>query len=418
MKDHRSEHYHWELRHWPEEDALEHYKKFLLSVDDMLAICAQRKRGYHNLNYDINIKTDEKSGKIYIEHDFVKCKDLLKNHLLLETLYARKDEVDWERVSCYYDYEVVERIGEILTSPLVWVPSEEAGEYGAVLGKIAREVDPVEGYDNDDRYDLYYDLKKNEIRWFVENLPEYSEKYHQERYGDHFPPGILLWDKFFQAQFGHFYYTDLREKLEAVADEFGSAKAAEILRLLKEDWPYIIKMKLFGINNLDNKYDLGTVTVIENALNGEFELYLKKWESQETDASAKPSKPTTPSKREPSSAVDRAIRAVYDSTLCKTPPDWAAVTRIFKELHLRQSNGLDYDAEYINSICGDEVTNDDSLKRSFIVDSVEGMFVDEDEHNRWRLKSGTENPKSIGLLKRYYEIGDIVVRHLREEKKA
>lgn len=287
MKDHWSAHYHEELRHWPPEEALEYYKNHCLSIDDMLEIRAQRNRGYHNINYDINIKTDEKSGKIYIEHDFVKCKDLLKNHLLLETLYSRKDEVDWERVSCYYDYEVVDRIGDILTAPLVWVPSEEAGECCAVKGKVAKEVDPIEGYDNKERYDLYYDLMDNGKRWFIEHLPEYSKELHQDRYGNHFPPGIVLWDRFFQAQFGHVYYTDIREKLESVADEYGSTKAAAILKRLKKDWPFITKLKLFGINNLENRFELGTVTKIEEALDGEFELLLRTWEA-ETPKSEQP----------------------------------------------------------------------------------------------------------------------------------
>lgn len=279
MKDHRSEHYHWELRHWPEEEALKYFKEHCLSIDDMLDISSQRNRGYHNINYDIILKTDEESGKIYVDHDFLRCKDLLKNHLLLETLYARKDEVDWERVSCYYDYEVIDKIGDTLTSPLVWVPSEEAGEHCAVKGKVAKEVDPIEGYDNHDRYELYYQMMEKGVLWFVDHLPEYSEELHQDRYGYHFPPGILLWDRFLQAQFGHAYYGDLLKKLKFVAKERGGAKAAEIVKRLRKDWPHIIREKLFGISNL-NKFEMGTVLKIEEQLNGELELYLQKWEAE------------------------------------------------------------------------------------------------------------------------------------------
>ena len=209
----------------------------------------------------------------------MRCKDLLKNHLLLETLYARKDEVDWERVSCYYDYEVIDKIGDTLMSPLVWVPSEEAGEHCAVKGKVAKEVDPIEGYDNHDRYELYYQMMEKGVLWFVDHLPEYSEELHQDRYGYHFPPGILLWDRFLQAQFGHAYYGDLLKKLKFVAKERGGAKAAEIVKRLRKDWPHIRREKLFGISDL-NEFEMGTVLKIEEQLDGELELYLQKWEAE------------------------------------------------------------------------------------------------------------------------------------------
>lgn len=420
MKDHWSRHYHEELRHWPEEEALKFYKEHCLSIDDMLEVRAQRNRGYHNINYDIILKTDEESGKIYVDHDFLRCKDLLKNHLLLETLYARKDEVDWERVSNHYDYEVVDKIGDTLTSPLVWVPSEEAGEHCVVKGKVAKEVDPIEGYDNHDRYQLYYHMMKKGVLWFVDHLPEYCEKLHQDRYGYHFPPGILLWDRFLQAPFGHVYYSDLREKLELVAQKRGSAKAAEILKRLKKDWPHIRREKLFGISDL-NEFEMGTVLKIEEQLNGELELYLQKWEAEATKVSNNRAKLNTLPKKEPTTPVDQAIKAVYDSNLCnKKPGNWAAVIRIFKERHLHQDNGLDYDADYINSICGEVVTNDLSLRRSFIVDSVEGTFSmkNDEKEKGWRLKAGTENPKSKSLLKRYIAIGKIVVGILDEKERV
>jgi len=419
MKDHWSSHYHEELRHWPEEEALNYFKEHCLSIDDMLDIRAQRNRGYHNINYDINLKTDEESGKIYVDHDFLRCKDLLKNHLLLETLYARKDEVDWERVSNHYDYEVVDKIGDTLTSPLVWVPSEEAGEHCAVKGKVAKEVNPIEGYDNHDRYELYHHMMDEGVLWFVDHLPEYSEEFHHDRYGFHFPPGILLWDRFLQAQFGHAYYGDLLKKLQFVAKERGGAKAAEIVKRLRKDWPHIMREKLFGISDL-NKFEMGTVLKIEEQLNGELELYLQKWEAETTKTSNNRTKLNISQKKEPTTPVDRAIKAVYDSNLCyKKPGNWAAVIRIFKERHLRQYSGLDYDADYINMICGEKVTNDLALKRSLIVDSVEGTFSikDDKKEHGWRLKAGTENPKSKGLLKRYMEIGKIVVSILDEGEK-
>ena len=46
-------------------------------------------------------------------------------------------------------------------------------------------------------------------------------------------------------------------------------------------------MKLFGINNLENRFELGTVTKIEEALDGEFELLLRTWEA-ETPKSEQP----------------------------------------------------------------------------------------------------------------------------------
>ena len=129
------------------EEAVEEYKRNLLGIEDMREIYNQRREdwGCHT-DYQINLQLNKQTGLYYIQHNFLLCNDLLINHLLVEQLWSNKDQVDWKRVTNCFDYEVVNKMSCILTHPLVWIPTEDVGEYCVVVGKVAGEVNPPRNY--------------------------------------------------------------------------------------------------------------------------------------------------------------------------------------------------------------------------------------------------------------------------------
>ena len=101
------------------------------------------------------------------------------------------------------------------------------------------------------------------------------------------------------------------------------------------------------------------------------------------------------------SKVDAAIKAVFDANICESP-DWVAVTRLLQERNLRQDNGLQYDADYINKICGQDVTSSNSISRSFMTYNVGGRYPN------WVVKQGADTRETPNKMRRYMNIAKIV----------
>ncbi len=268
--------------YYPEDFILDEYNSHLLSTEDMRAIYALREKDICHMIYNIDLIKDKKTDLLYTDYDFIKERDLLVGHLLIEQLYAKKDQVDWARVTYNYDYEAIERIKHMLITPLVWVPTEEAAEYCVVAGKVAKEIDTPVGYENEDRYQFCRDLSAQGILWFADNLPEYTEQTSLWRY-HHMLPKIVLWDKLLQASFKHFRSNDMIQMLKLIANERGVARATEIVERFRKDWPYIEKKGLFGIDSL-NEFEKKNVICNKDAFFDEIGLHIAEWESKEKKA--------------------------------------------------------------------------------------------------------------------------------------
>lgn len=100
--------------------------------------------------------------------------------------------------------------------------------------------------------------------------------------------------------------------------------------------------------------------------------------------------------------VDAAIKAVFEANICESP-DWVAVTRLLGERGLMQPNRLPYDAEYINIVCGQAVTSDNSIRRSVMNEKISGRYPN------WVIRQGTESREMPKILDRYNQIAAIVV---------
>ena len=107
---------------------------------------------------------------------------------------------------------------------------------------------------------------------------------------------------------------------------------------------------------------------------------------------------SSPTQKE--NCIDTGIMAVHQTHLCNKA-DWAAVVKILEERDEMQKGAYSADAEYINRICGEEVTNANSISRSPIFTKIVG------EYPNWSVRPSEQNRETAGKLQTYLEIGKI-----------
>lgn len=103
---------------------------------------------------------------------------------------------------------------------------------------------------------------------------------------------------------------------------------------------------------------------------------------------------------QPQQAPDRnrrAVLAVHQQGLC-TPAEWAVVVKLLEEQGTIPKSAYLNAAAYINDICGQEVTNAESIARSVIYTKVIGKYPD------WRIKEGEESREMPNKLRKFLEI--------------
>lgn len=349
---------------------------------------------------------------------------LLYRHIVAEQLYAKGEKWSYGFPRDYFHVGLLLKLAKLWMNPLVW-DYDYFYQKIVVEGRVAKEKYTPEREKSVRQ--MISAQQEQYILDFADESPicKEDDPLHGSIKGLHCWT-VLTWnlDPLFEKVLDGKDYSEeeitqaksydaayLRKNLSIVAAYRSGKRAAKLLRDFREEWKQI-KIWQSESSNMSEK-DMQQFEII---LFHGFDDLLEEWEAAEVSLvpvtpSAKPALP----KIKPSSPMDRAIKAVYDANLCKSP-DWAAVIRIFREGHLRQDNGLDVDADYINAICGEIVTNKKSLERAFIVDSVEGTFPRKNDKDKtgWKIKTGLDNPKSKSLFKRYLEIGEKVVSILDE----
>ena len=202
---------------------------------------------------------------------------LLYDHLMVEQLYAQKEQVDWQRVTDGYDYREIEWIRDILTRPLVWVPIEEVENECVVVGKVAREEPRPDAICDNDIYSFCWKLEKTGLLWFADTMPVLNDVHQSGRQAySKIPEDMLLWDR---LMCGHLFKTDpqdLQYNIEYIAEHRGAAKAVEIVEKFREDWQDIITLRLFNFWEAEN-YE---VQRLHRAMFEEMDRQLRIWKSQ------------------------------------------------------------------------------------------------------------------------------------------
>ena len=267
MRESLSSEYFSDLeRNFPEHVVAE-FNNRRLTVNEMRDLLKKRCDNACSLDF-VDLKLDSKTGLYYADHSFLDSNDLLSNHLFAEQLFAKKDQVDWKRMTDCYDYKVVEKIDHALSYPLVWVPPFDLREDYVVVGDVAAElVPPEQFYFNDGRYGFYDDMRSRGLLWFADTMPTKNDVYDDYRYDD-MPDTMVLWDRLL---FGG--YRDIRLSFEYIIAHRSHAKAVEIVERLRQEWNWFVTVKFYDFQSLDN-YEKER---IRRSLFEELDPYLHSW---------------------------------------------------------------------------------------------------------------------------------------------
>ncbi len=269
-------------RNFPEHVVSE-YKNRLVTIDEMRDLFIKRWEKTARQSA-VDLKLDEQTGLYYANHSFLDSDDLLSNHLFAEQLFAKKDKVDWKRMTDCYDYKVVRKIDHALSYPLVWLPPFDVSDEFVFVGDVAAEIVPPEqiGF-NDGRYGFYNDMRERGLLWFADTMPTKDDVYDDYRYDD-IPDTMLLWDRFL---FGG--YHDIRSSLEYIITFRGHAKAVEIVERFRKEWDWFLAVKFNDFDTLDN-YEKERY---RKALFEDLDPYLYSWKNKVQKVEAPQSQPAS-----------------------------------------------------------------------------------------------------------------------------
>lgn len=110
-------------------------------------------------------------------------------------------------------------------------------------------------------------------------------------------------------------------------------------------------------------------------------------------------------KPQPQQTTDRkrrAVLAVHQHCSCNAA-DWAVVVKLLEEQGTFPKSAYLNAAEYINEICGQEVTAPESIARSAIYTKIIGKYPN------WRIKDGEESRKAPNKLRKYLQIAQVFI---------
>ena len=255
-------------------DEIEHLMKIRLHVD-----------------YDPEDKEllfDKQKGLYYTDRLFACSAELLTNHMLVEKCMRKRDQIDWQRTTHNYDYEVIAFIRHTFNNPLRWDTPEHNNNViclGLVVAEGYREFQPY-GIDN-----FWDKLYNDALLWFADNMPTIKDAPDGFRYYQ-MPNDFIAWDRLFstKAAFYHRYGSKRREliipdlfniqtfrdNISYIAQERGGAKAARIVRLLREDWQDILLFKYFNIADIPQH----RVEEFRQCLFAGMDRNLRKWDAE------------------------------------------------------------------------------------------------------------------------------------------
>lgn len=288
-----------------------------VTIEEMKKLLAAQR--WYNHKYE-ELELDEQSGLYFTEYFVHDGGGLLRAHMLVEQCMEHFDELDWKRITNGYDFDIISRIEHLMENPLVWIdgiPDELARQY-VVTGRVAEEKSSEERNRCTPYADLNIMLSNERIEWFANQLPTRKDIYNKYSYYG-VPKDMILWGLILTDEYEKFsadlhapdkidpctgreYWPycnpqHFRFVINRINDKFGSQKAAQIVRLLRDDWQDIKSMKLFGIDKLTPE----RVEEFRQCLFEGMDRNLRAWDA-ETPKEEKPQQ----SKAKPEVQQDRA----------------------------------------------------------------------------------------------------------------
>lgn len=282
-EDFRSDYFDGLADNFPEE-AVSEYKERRLSIQEMRDIL-EKGNEHYKTSGKLDLKQNSKTGLYYTEYEFWWRGDLLCNHYMAELLFANHEKVDWELMTDCYDYVLTKQIYDLLSKPLVWIPTSDINNKFIIpeVDNVATEVYPPEHfYFDDGRYGYYDQMRIKGILWFADHLPTKDSVYNPGRYDD-FPATLHLWDRLTIGG-----YHDLRTTIEEIRAMRGYKKAIEIVELFREEWDNFVKVRKTDFWELED-YEKER---IRKELFEEIEPYLQSWKTKVGDTKKKQKRQT------------------------------------------------------------------------------------------------------------------------------
>lgn len=270
---------------------LDDYGTPYVTIEEMQDLLKARLKPYEQLQYD-------KQTKSYYTKYGAWNGDLLQQHLLMEQCIEHLDEMDWLRTTNGYDITLCLQLQHLWENPLVWleeIPSELQNQF-VISGRVAVEKSSAERNTCPPYTKLSAEFDSQRILWFVDQSPT-KDLIPGYGYYD-IPDDMLLWnilltspDEYFRAQLhapdkidsftGQPYWVccnadQLLFAINEIALFRSHQRAAQIVRLLREDWPDIKAMKLFGVDKLTPEQ----LSEFEQCLFAGMDRNLRKWDAE------------------------------------------------------------------------------------------------------------------------------------------
>ena len=268
---------------------LDDYGTPYVTIDEMQELLQSRKKTYEQLLYD-------KETKSYYTKYGAWEGDLLQVHFLIEQCIEHMDEIDWLRSTNGYDIDLCERLQHLWENPLVWadeIPSALTKQF-VITGKVAVEKSSEVRNTCSPYTDLGFALQEQRILWFVDQLPT-KELVRGDSYYD-IPDDMLLWKLILTDPVEYARENIYANKIDPVTGQpfwvycnaeylrqvmkcitlFRSPQhAAKIVRRLREDWPDIKAMKLFGVDRCTPEQ----IAEFEQCLFAGMDRNIRTWEA-------------------------------------------------------------------------------------------------------------------------------------------
>ena len=240
-----------------------------VTIDEMKKLL--RSRIKNGQIYELHELEFDKQSGLYYTNYFSWGDNLLQLHLLAEQCIINIKMIDWLRTTDSYDTDTMQRILDLMQNPLVWIddiPDELETKF-IVTGRVATEKSSEERYIMSPCNDLFFDWIAARREWFANKLPKAMDIPTYSGYN--VPKDMIVWDRLLTDPIKKWHSLHLnpdkkyilgnaiwpycsplyiRREINSIYDHFGAQKAAQIVRLLREDWQDIKVLKLFGIDEL------------------------------------------------------------------------------------------------------------------------------------------------------------------------
>lgn len=261
-----------------------------VTIDEMREILKGKENAWEEEGY-VGLRKDGKTGLLYTDYFSWYSPELLYSHLLVEQMMQEPENIDWKRVTNGYDAMIIEYLERVFRNPLVWM--ETADELDAkyvVVGKVAQAMS-CEERNTCEPYDTFFGkIHQDRLLWFADALPTVQDLTRAHYKSE----DCILWymiseDTFYARKISpqfykgpvHFNTDEFRRNIGFIAQKRGPQRAAELVRLFRQDWPDIVAMKLFKIEELTPEQ----IEDFRQCLFEGMDRNLRKWEAETGDVS-------------------------------------------------------------------------------------------------------------------------------------